>query len=73
MIRIHFMLNILYYSHGGARAVCRRGNLPKTARGIIIDLTVGIGKLQYLLKAEVVRFRRAVRGTEEEIDIAFLE
>ena len=68
------VLNLQDVSAGGARAACRTGSLAELTKGEIINLSVAIGNLNYTLKAEVMRFRRAIakRGSDE-IAVAFME
>lgn len=68
------VLDLQDVSAGGARVVCRIGDFQELTKGEIINLTVGIGSLNYALKAEVMRFKRAIAGHDrDEIAVAFME
>jgi hypothetical protein len=60
-------------SAGGARGLCRQGDLDYLTRGDIIRLTVGIGTQNHHVDAQVMRVNHAItKGGHWELAVAFM-
>ena len=67
-------LEVTDISAGGVRGLCRTGDLDHLTRGDVIRLTVGIGKQNHHVEAQVMRINHAIaKGGHWELAVAFMQ
>lgn len=68
------VLEIADISSGGARGICRHGNLRHLTKGTMIRLTVAIGEQNHHVDVQVMRIRPVMEEKEHwELAVAFIQ